>query len=77
MSQTRGYIWVRLIGAILASIAAIGWIVERVSGQGNAITVVVNQIPDFAMPLIIGLAFVSVISFLIKRLSFRSKHIAA
>ncbi|MDJ1472734.1 HupE/UreJ family protein [Xanthocytophaga flava] len=77
LSQTRIYIWVRLTGAILASIAAIGWIVERVSGQGNSITSVVDHLPDVALPIIPGLAFVSVISFLIQRLSFRRKHISA
>ncbi|MDJ1497017.1 HupE/UreJ family protein [Cytophagaceae bacterium DM2B3-1] len=74
LSQTRGYIWVRLIGAILASIAAIGWIVERVSGQGNSITSVVDQLSDFAQPIIFGLAFVAIISFLTQRLTFRSRQ---
>lgn len=74
LSQTKIYYWVRLTGAILASIAAIGWIAERVSEKENAITFIVNQLPDFALPLIIGLALVAVISFLIQSLLFRSRQ---
>ena len=38
LSTTEWYAVVRMIGANFAAIAAIAWIVERISGQSNLIT---------------------------------------
>ncbi|MCU0338761.1 MAG: HupE/UreJ family protein [Spirosomaceae bacterium] len=38
LSQTRFYTPFRAVGAVLVSIAAVGWVLERTTGQPNAIT---------------------------------------
>jgi len=56
LSKTRVYQWFRVPAAILAGVAALGWIVERVNGKSNAITLALNNITPYAPRLIILLA---------------------
>jgi len=56
LSRTRYYNWVRVPSAIFAAVAALGWIIERVSGNANAITIALNNVSAYAPRLIILLA---------------------
>lgn len=48
LSQTAAYGWVRNGGALLAGVAAAGWLVERVTEQPNAVTVLVERMVAYA-----------------------------
>jgi hypothetical protein len=56
LSKTPVYQWFRVPAALLAGIAAVGWIAERVSGNSNAITLTLDSITPYAPRLIILLA---------------------
>jgi hypothetical protein len=62
LSRTPAYRVVRLAGAILAGIAALGWVFERVLGQANWVTAVVEQMANQSLWLLAGLALMAVIS---------------
>ena len=59
LSRTALYKWVRIPAAVLAGIAALGWIVEWVSGNTNFITEILGQLTPYAVWLIVALAIVS------------------
>jgi HupE / UreJ protein len=50
LSQFSSYVWVRLGGAIFTFVAAAAWIVERVSGKSNQMTVLIEKMSHFALP---------------------------
>ncbi|GAB4029848.1 HupE/UreJ family protein [Spirosoma jeollabukense] len=54
LSRTPAYWAVRWIGAFLAAVAAMGWIIERVTGEGNRLTKGVERIVGYA-PYIVAL----------------------
>ncbi len=54
LSRTPAFRAVRLTGAALAAMAAIGWAVERVTGQGNALSKGVELVAGYA-PYALGL----------------------
>ncbi|MGY3212593.1 HupE/UreJ family protein [Mucilaginibacter sp. HD30] len=56
LSRTNFYQWVRVPAATLAGVAAVGWIMERVSGNANPITIALNSLTPYAPRLIILLA---------------------
>jgi len=60
LSRTPAYRPVRLAGATLATVAALAWIVERVTGQSNALTTGIAQVADYAPYLLGGLALLAV-----------------
>ncbi|PSR57187.1 hypothetical protein AHMF7605_05680 [Adhaeribacter arboris] len=62
LSQTRIYKATRIVGAMLAGMAALAWVLERVSGQANIITIGVEQLADYAIWLVLGLALLAVTS---------------
>ena len=59
LSRTPAYSMVRLTGALLASIAALAWIVERISGQSNQLTRGIEEVVGFAPYGLIGLALLA------------------
>jgi hypothetical protein len=61
------YTYVRIIGATLAGIAAIGWIIERVTSKPNLISTFVLKAADYAVWIIPLLGILSLFSFLSKR----------
>jgi len=67
LSRTTIYDHVRMIGATFAGIAAIGWIIERVSGQPNFIGSFVAQVAEYAQWIIVILAILSLLNFLVKK----------
>jgi len=60
LSMTPAHMWVRIGGASLAAVAAIGWIVNRVSGVSNAIERAMNTVTEFAPVGILILALVAI-----------------
>ena len=48
LSRTPAYRSVRLTGALLAAVAAVAWVVERVSGQSNMLAKGVEQVAEYA-----------------------------
>lgn len=62
LSRTPAYPTVRLTGAFLAAIAAVAWVVERVTGQENVLTKGVEQVAEYA-PYLLGLLVVLALYF--------------
>jgi len=62
LSGTNMYNYVRITGAAFAGTASIGWIVERVSGQSNFVSILISQVADEAKWVIVFLAVLSLIS---------------
>lgn len=60
LSQTTAHPWVRRSGAVLAAIAAVGWIVSRVSGESNGIERLMAGATRFAPFGILLLAVIGV-----------------
>jgi hypothetical protein len=54
LSRTPAYRLVRLSGASLAALAAIAWVVERITGQPNSLTKAVEVVVSYA-PYLLGL----------------------
>ena len=63
LSQGAFYTPVRLAGATFAAVIAVAWMVERVLGQPNIITVFASKITGYAAVMIVGLAVAAVGSF--------------
>lgn len=59
LSRTPFYTWFRLSAATLAAIAALGWIVERITDNANLVTVALNNLTPYSLRLIILLAIAS------------------
>ncbi|GAB4019711.1 HupE/UreJ family protein [Spirosoma koreense] len=59
LSRTSAYRMVRSIGAGLAAIAAIGWVVERITGQSNILSTSVEQIAGYAPYALVLLALLA------------------
>ncbi|RZA03139.1 MAG: HupE/UreJ family protein [Sphingobacteriaceae bacterium] len=60
------YNYVRITGAVTASIAAIGWIVERIASKPNLVSTFVLNAADYAKWLIVLLTVLAFLSFLSK-----------
>ncbi|QJD81213.1 HupE/UreJ family protein [Spirosoma rhododendri] len=56
LSRTPVYAYVRVGGAVLAGVAAMAWIVERVTGQPNGLTQGVELVVGYAPYALVGLA---------------------
>ena len=63
LSQTKSYRPFRIIGAILASIAATSWIFERISNTPNAVTLGMEKALPYAPWLIVFLAIGAVLNY--------------
>jgi hypothetical protein len=63
LSQTPFYKWVRITGALLAAVAAIAWIAERISGNPNAVSSSVQNISEHAHLGILMLALIALLAF--------------
>ncbi|WP_205691200.1 HupE/UreJ family protein [Chitinophaga oryziterrae] len=62
LSRTGTYPYIRIAGAILAAIAALAWIIQRVSDKTNFITDLVQQLMKYAPWMILLLGIASIIS---------------
>ncbi len=62
LALTPAYKFVRIIGASFAAIAAVAWIVERVSGDANLVSSFIEKITEYA-PL--GILILAVIAFFV------------
>jgi hypothetical protein len=65
------YKWVRVGGALLASVAAVGWIIQRSAGHDNVITNFIETIAANALWLIIALVLFAVITFIFSRVKLQ------
>lgn len=59
LSRTATYAAIRLLGAGGAAVAALAWMVERITGQTNPLTVQVDALASYAPLLLIGLALLA------------------
>ena len=64
ISKTPVYKWVRIIGAVLAAVAALAWIAERSSGKSNVITGFVQKASQYGLSCIVLLAIIAILSYL-------------
>ncbi|HWB96245.1 MAG TPA: HupE/UreJ family protein [Bryobacteraceae bacterium] len=60
LSLTPAHKWVRMGGALLAAVAALGWIVNRVSGESNGIERLMTTVTRFSPLGILLLAFIAI-----------------
>ena len=63
LSRTSAYSAVRVSGAGLASLAALAWLIERLSGQPNTLTILIAQAIPYAFWLLGGLVLIAALSF--------------
>ena len=63
LSRTPVYAGVRIVGALFAGIAALAWITERMLEEANPLTVLVEDLAQFAPWLLAGLAITALLSF--------------
>ena len=63
LSKTSTYTWFRIAGAVLAAIAAMAWIAERVTGKSNGITSFILKASPYGLWCIVALVVVSIITF--------------
>lgn len=68
LSQTSVYSFVKGMGALLAGVAALGWLAERVTGRANGVTTAVTQVAQWGPWLVVGLALVAVVAWVQGRL---------
>jgi hypothetical protein len=61
LSQFPTYLWVRLGGAMFTLVAAAAWIVERVSGKTNQISIFVEKMSHFAFSVAILLMMLAML----------------
>ncbi|HEY3739907.1 MAG TPA: HupE/UreJ family protein [Bryobacteraceae bacterium] len=69
LSMTPAHTWVRVIGASLAGVAALGWIVSRVSGQSNPIDRVMESVTQYSPLGIVVLAMIAIPAYIYTTLS--------
>jgi hypothetical protein len=62
LARTPQYLAVRLVGAALAALAAVAWVVERLTTQRNGLATLVTQVADYAP---VGLGLLSVLALLL------------
>ena len=68
------YAFIRIGSAVLAAMAAIAWILQRISGKNNVFTEGVEKVFVYSPWLILGLAVLAVGSyFLSKNVIFKEK----
>lgn len=68
IAQTNVYKPVRIGGAFLASIAAVAWIAERVSGKSNVVADSIQNISEYAPFGILALAFIALSAFVLQNI---------
>jgi hypothetical protein len=67
LARTQFYTPVRIIGATVAAVASLGWIVERIWAQSNPVTLLVETAAGQAVWIIVGLACIAIIATLWQR----------
>ncbi|OOQ58000.1 HupE/UreJ family protein [Mucilaginibacter pedocola] len=66
LSRANLYKGIRVAGAIIAAVASVGWIIERVTDTPNAIGSTVMAAAGYAQWLVFGLAIISILSLFVK-----------
>lgn len=67
LASSPAYAWLRPVWAGLGAVAATGWIWERISGEGNAVTAASEAVWGQAPWLLCGLAFLGTGAYLLTR----------
>ncbi|MGC4043325.1 MAG: HupE/UreJ family protein [Armatimonas sp.] len=67
LSRTRFYSPFRVGGAAMAAIASLGWLLERLTGASNRVTVVVEVLARHAIWFLAGLAVYAIVATLLSR----------
>jgi hypothetical protein len=62
LSRTNLYSPVRIGGALLSAVAAIGWIIERITAKPNVITITINDVAGHALSILVTLAVMAILS---------------
>jgi hypothetical protein len=73
LSQTLLYPAIRTTGAILASVAAMAWVFERVTENSNPISLLIEKLFAHGPQLIISLAVFAIVSMLVLKLRVDKK----
>lgn len=62
LSRSNWYTWVRIVGAILAIIAALAWATERIFLTPNKVSTLMQQIADWGKWLVLALMILAIAS---------------
>lgn len=73
LSPFKIYKWVRIFGAILAAIAALAWMAERITGRGNIVSVYLLTNTHLFVWGIIGLALFSIVYFQVNKRNIQTQ----
>jgi cytosine/uracil/thiamine/allantoin permease len=68
MSRSNFYSFCRITGAILAAVAAVGWILERLKEESNIITELISKLANHSIWLLCFLVVFSLVSYYLKKL---------
>lgn len=63
LSLTPTYKWVRISSAMLAALAALGWLATRVSGASNVIAQAMESVTEFSPLAILCLALIAILAY--------------
>ncbi|MEO8886112.1 MAG: hypothetical protein ABI367_08625, partial [Mucilaginibacter sp.] len=63
ISTSAIYTWIRIPAALLAGMAAIGWIAERITAKPNAITLLMVKATPYAIWLIMVLIVTAILAY--------------
>ncbi len=67
LSRQSAYQFIRVPGAVLSAVAAMGWMLERITSSPNSITFLTNRLVAYAPWLVVFPAIAAVLSMLKKR----------
>ncbi|MBE7174164.1 MAG: HupE/UreJ family protein [Williamsia sp.] len=59
LSTTPVYKWMRIFAAVSAAVAALSWIMERISGDPNFVTIAISKMSPYSPWYILGLVIIS------------------
>lgn len=74
-SRTSFYTNLRVFGAILAGIASIGWIIERLIEKPNLITSSIEKATKYHLFILVFLIFLSLLSYFFERKKLKNQEI--
>ena len=76
LSRTPAYSFFRLIGALFAGFASLGWILERTFGADYAVDVVVDRVAQRGAWIAAGLFLISIVSWLWREMRGKPRAVA-
>ncbi|MCB0516313.1 MAG: HupE/UreJ family protein [Chitinophagales bacterium] len=74
LSKYKIYKWVRIAGAIVCVIAALGWLIERITYQPNFISTTVEDLAHYGKYLVLFLATLALLTSILMKKKEKAAH---